>query len=313
MLRISNSFHQILKIPKWPKVTKEFQKNPQELQGLIFQEFLNRCIKFVENRRGSSIPTDKNLSIYYQYIYLFIYLFILYHDSGAKFNRVLPLPGDSWSEAASDWYCHLHGDATDINKQLKPRPTDCLFGSSSYALPFNAVVAACQSHTQSCFNCQAPIARFTDDMVNFWCHAVRWFHYHGDESLEAMPTLTAIEAFYQAFNEALKKEEESFFGRKLLFKSGAEALTIWLIGDDDFTMEGAGTSIVDLTSSDKRRVLFKFEPQHLVNKSSNISEHVISHAMLHDVLDVLLKSTFLLPPTCRLVRDFSLGFLPVFT
>merc|ERR1712137_682719 len=123
---------------------------------------------------------------------------------------------------------------------------------------------------------------FTDDMVNFWCHAVRWFHYHGDESLEAMPTLTAIEAFYQAFNEALKKEEESFFGRKLLFKSGAEALTIWLIGDDDFTMEGAGTSIVDLTSSDKRRVLFKFEPQHLVNKSSNISEHVISHAMLHD-------------------------------
>ena len=78
MLRISNSFHQILKIPKWPKVTKEFQKNPQELQGLIFQEFLNRCIKFVENRRGSSIPTDKNLSIYYQYIYLFIYLFIYF-------------------------------------------------------------------------------------------------------------------------------------------------------------------------------------------------------------------------------------------
>lgn len=228
---------------------------------------------------------------------------------GAKFDRVLPLPGDSWSEAASDWYCHLHGDATDVSKPtLKPRPTDCLFGSSFYALPFNVLATECQSQ---CFNCQATVARVTDDMVSFWCHAVGWFLCHEDESLEAMPSSTALEASYYALNEALTKEEESFFGRKLLLKSVTEALTIWLVGDDGFTMEGAGTSTIDLTKSDKRRVLFKFETQHSTKASSNINEYVVSPAMLHDIVDVLLKSTYFLPPTSRVMNDFSLGFLSI--
>lgn len=162
-----------------------------------------------------------------------------------------------------------------------------------------------------CFNCRAPIARVTDDMVNFWCHDVRWFHCHDDGSLEPMPSSTALEAAYYTINEALKKEEESFFGCKLLLKSGTEALTIWLVGDDGFTMEGAGTSVVDLVRSDKRRVLFKFEPQHVTKASSNVCEHVVSRAMLYDIFDVLQKSTFFLPSTGRVVKDFSLGFLPI--
>ena len=134
MLRISNSFHQILKIPKWPKVTKEFQKNPQELQGLIFQEFLNRCIKFVENRRGSSIPTDKNLSIYYQYIYLFIHLFYITIQvpSSIAFYLFLEIRGAKRHPTGTATFTETPPTSTSSWNRVQPtafsavRPTLCL-------------------------------------------------------------------------------------------------------------------------------------------------------------------------------------------
>jgi len=219
-----------------------------------------------------------------------------------EFDRVLPLPGDSWSEAASDWYCHLHGD-TDVHKKLTPRRTDCLYGSSFYSFPLNIFNSSPLTH---CPNCQSQVGRLNDDTINFWCHSVRW-----SVANEEMKAPTALQAFHFTLKEALN-EQESFFGRKLVFKSGNEALTIWLVGDNGFTMEGASRSedlSVDLVKGDKQRVLFKFERDQYKMASTNVSEHVVSGMMLQDIVRLLDESCLLLPPTCRTVNDFSIGFL----
>nr|CAG4636191.1 EOG090X06NK [Eubosmina coregoni] len=190
-------------------------------------------------------------------------------------ERVLPLPRASWSEAASDWYCHLH-DGESAHQALISRPTDCLYGSSYRSLTSSLIKDGSLTRTGregrewSCFICQSCVGLASDDRVNLWCHTAQWSVQEGQVWKTVSSVVSPLEAFYFTLYDALE-EEKSFFGRKMSFNnpSSDTSLTLWFVGDNGFTLESSCQEInntVEFLPSRLQRVLFKSE---IVNGSSN--------------------------------------------
>ena len=240
-------------------------------------------------------------------------------------KRVLPLPRASWSEAASDWYCHLH-DGESAHQALISRPTDCLYGSSYRSLTSSLIKDGSLTRTGrdgrewSCFICQSCVGLASDDRVNLWCHTAQWSVQEGQVWKTVSSVVSPLEAFYFTLYDALE-EEKSFFGRKMSFNnpSSDTSLILWFLGDNGFTLESSCQEInntVEFLPSRLQRVLFKSE---IVNGSSNptpkklsdVSEYEVSMSMLHSITNSLLQSSEHLPPSSRTAAGFSIGYLPL--
>lgn len=245
---------------------------------------------------------------------------ILFDD--VKLERVLPLPRSSWSEAASDWYCHLHAGES-AHQSLISRSTDCLYGSSYRALSSSLIKDGSLTRIGrewNCSVCQSSIGLASDDRVNIWCHTAQWSVQDSKIWTVVSAVPTPLEAFYYTLYDALE-EEKSFFGRKMSFNdpSNDSALTLWFVGDNGFTLEGTCQSmnnVVEFLPSRLQRVLFKMtnitmgsNPTH--KKMSDVSEYEVSQSMLRSISNELLQSSEHIPPSSRSAAGFSIGYLPL--
>jgi hypothetical protein len=246
-------------------------------------------------------------------------LAILFDD--VKLERVLPLPRSSWSEAASDWYCHLHAGESAHQSSLISRPTDCLYGSSYRALSSSLIKDDSLiriGREWNCSICQSSIGLANDDRINIWCNTAQWSVQEGQIWTVVSAVATPLEAFYYTLYDALE-EEKSFFGRKMSFNdpSNDSALTLWFIGDNGFTLEGVSQALnntVEFFPSRLQRVLFKLtnitvgnNPTH--KKMSDVSEYEVSQSMLRCISNELLQSSEHIPPSSRTAAGFSIGYL----
>ena len=259
-----------------------------------------------------------------------------------QFQRVLPLPSSSWSEGASDWYCHLH--ATDDLKQqkLEPRMMDCLFSSCYYTIStslldqqnvlFNSNNNDSSRQQVTCGECSAEVAVVRDEKLKMWCHAVQWLSHDPRRSAalwQPEPKITALEAFHSCLVQALD-EEMSFFGRRLAFDDLAtgQTLSVWFVGDTGLCLEQhqqqqpiescSSDRCINLVANSKVRVLYKLSDSSSSSSSdadgqkmSDVSRYEISSAMFADAARLLIESSLCLPPSCRTwpVAGFSIGFL----
>ena len=234
----------------------------------------------------------------------------------AHFKRVLPLPRASWSEAASDWYCHRH--AGDSDHQLVPRPTDCLFGSCYHALTFSLLTEGSletAGRELLCSKCQASIGLMEEGLINVWCHSIKWFLFEENDQWKMTEGVTTpLQAFYYTLCDALE-EEKSFFGRKLAFRDGlggGQTLLLWFVGDNGFILDSkessSGTKI-ELRQSVLQKVLYKSENSTNKKIPNDVSEYQISREMMNSALLVLRNSSEQLPVGCRTAAGFSIGYL----
>lgn len=245
-----------------------------------------------------------------------------------QFERVLPLPRTSWSEAASDWYCHVHVGEGESNPhpEIPCRPTDCLYGSSFHALaaklfPEGALESG-NSKVWHCSRCQSSVGLASDGLVNLWCHSVRWLTWGDQSNWVDIRVPTPLEAFYFALYDALE-EEKSFFGRKLSFQdpSSRNALLLWFVGDNGFVLETIGcpdnddgdVAVLQMHPSRLHRVLYRQNCSDPSKKSklSDISEYYASLEMLNSVTQVLQQSSERLPPSSRSAAGHTIGYLPL--
>ena len=238
-----------------------------------------------------------------------------------QFQRVLPLPRASWSEAASDWYCHVHAEE-DSHPKIPFRTSDCLYGSSFHALAVSLFADGsldCGSRKDwRCSECQSSVGLASDGLVNLWCHSVQWLTCT-DETWTPLDVPTPLEAFYLALYDALE-EEKSFFGRKLSFQdpSSRNTLQLWFVGDNGFTLESdcdvvEDGGVLQMRSSPLVRVLYKQSDVEPAGKSklSDVSEYNASSEMLDSVVHDLKQSSERLPPNIRSAAGYSIGYLPL--
>lgn len=233
------------------------------------------------------------------------------------FKRVLPLPRASWSEAASDWYCHLHAGETSHQK-LVPRTTDCLYGSCYHALTASLLTKGSLESTGKeslCSKCQSSVGLMGDDLWNVWCHSIKWSVLEDNNQWKvAQDAATPLQAFYLTLYDALE-EEKSFFGRKLAFRDGlggGQNVLLWFVGDNGFTLdsgESVGGTELQLRRSGLHKVLYKSENSISKKIPSDVSEYQVSREMMESALAVLRNSSNQLPIGCRTAAGFSVGFL----
>lgn len=237
-----------------------------------------------------------------------------------RFKRVLPLPRAEWSEAASDWYCHLHAGEANHQK-LVPRSTDCLYSSCYHALAASLLIegslapAAATGRRESlCAKCQSSLGLIGDGLLNVWCHSVHWLEETDNTWRPITTTTNPLQAFYFTLYDALE-EEKSFFGRKLAFRGSSGSsptLILWFVGDNGFTLESIHgdepMAQIELRSSRLHKVLFKTTSSN-EKIPSDVGEYQISGEMMNSVLTVLRNSLKLLPPACRTAAGFSIGYL----
>ena len=235
------------------------------------------------------------------------------------FSRVLPLPRASWSEAASDWYCHVHSGEANHQK-LIPRSTDCLFGSCYHALSSCLLVQgslACGGRELLCSKCQSSVGLMEDDgcesITKLWCHSVQWFVNEDTDTWTVASNVTMpLQAFYFTLFDALE-EEKSFFGRKLAFRDGdgvEKSLILWFVGDNGVTLESnASGNEIELRKSELHKVLYKSANSANDKIPCDVSEYQVSSLMMSCVLEVLRNSTKQLPPGFRTAAGFSIGYL----
>lgn len=241
--------------------------------------------------------------------------------SDAKFERILPLPRSSWSEAASDWYCHLH-EGESAHPEIPLKRLDCLYGSSYHSLTTTSFVEGSidldKKRGWSCSKCQLSIALAGEGRVPLWCHSVQWqIASRKGDPWKSMPVYSPLEAFFFTLYDALE-EEKSFFGRKLNFHDPAtnSILHLWFVGDNSLTLEGRSTdTVVQLQLSALVRVLYKQNVNQsnipCGNKLTDVSEYLISREMLDAAFDVLRSSSDKLPPSCRNAAGYVIGYLPL--
>lgn len=230
------------------------------------------------------------------------------------FKRVLPLPRVSWSEAASDWYCHLHaGEAS--HQKLLPRSTDCLFGSCYHALTSSLLIEGSLDSggkESLCSKCQSSVGLIGDGLWNAWCHSVQWLVQEENDVWKlAADVASPLQAFYFTLYDALE-EEKSFYGRKLAFRDGLGSgltLILWFVGDNGFTLKSNKSGAeIELSQSGLLKVLYKTGSAS-EKIPSDVSEYQVSSLMMSSVLNVLRNSTKQVPPGLRTAAGFSIGYL----
>lgn len=237
-----------------------------------------------------------------------------------RFKRVLPLPRVSWSEAASDWYCHLHA-GEENHQKLLPRSTDCLYGSCYHALTTSLLVdgsldsGGAGGKESLCFKCQSSIGLVDgNEFWNAWCHSIQWLFQENNKWKKAADVTTPLQAFYLTLYDALD-EEKSFFGRKLAFRDGlrcGQTLILWFVGDNGYILESKeknGKAEIELCRSRLHKVLFKTGMSAKEKIPTDVSEYQVSGQMIHSALSVLRNSCELLPPSRRTAAGFSIGYL----
>lgn len=232
------------------------------------------------------------------------------------FKRVLPLPRASWSEAASDWYCHAHGGEERL--KLVPRSEDCLFSSSSHSLEISLLVEGTtisRGRESLCSLCQSSVGLIENSHWNPWCHSIEWLVFEDGkwQSASELPP-SPLEAFYFVLNDAFE-EEKSFFGRKLCFRNclpGNKTLILWFVGDNSISLKSSELSEteMELRPSNLHKVLYKI-PSSSEKISTDVGEYQVSDQMMKSVMNLLDNTTNLLPPSRRSAAGFSIGFLPV--
>lgn len=232
----------------------------------------------------------------------------------SNFKRVLPLPRSSWSEAASDWYCHRHDG--DADHQLVPRSTDCLFGSCYHALTTSLLIEGSletAGRESLCSKCQASVGLMEEGLMNVWCHSIKWFLLQENDQWKMIEDVTTpLQAFYFTLYDALE-EEKSFFGRKLAFRDGVgggQTLLLWFVGDNGFTLDSKeSASEIELRQSSLHKVLYKSENSTSKKIPNDVIEYQVSREMMNSALSVLRNSSEQLPPGCRTAAGFSIGYL----
>ena len=236
----------------------------------------------------------------------------------ARFKRVLPLPRASWSDAASDWYCHSHGGEEKL--ELVPRSTDCLYGSSYHSFAVSLLVEGSVDSREKealCSLCQSSVGVIRGDHWNPWCHSVQWQVLEDGKwksnAEEEQPT--SLQAFYLVLNDAFE-EEKSFIGRKLGFRSclaGNRILILWFVGDNSTNLESTRLSDteIEMRPSVLHKVLYKISSSSTDKMANDVSEYEVSEQMMASIIHVLNNSTEHLPPRHRLAAGFSIGFIPI--
>lgn len=237
--------------------------------------------------------------------------------NSVRFERVLPLPCTSWTEAASDWYCHQHSGEVKHQK-LVPRLNDCLFGSSYYALSANLLTEEnlfSNGKESACTSCQSSVGLIGEGRWNVWCHAIKWTVLENNIWIHKNDATSPLQSFYFTLYNAME-EDKSFFGRKMVFRDcldNSKFIILWFIGDNGFTlessMESSSETLIKMRPSSLHKILYRRGNSAGEKIPGDVSEYQISGQMMSSVLEVLRNSSEHLPPDCRTAAGFSIGYL----
>ncbi|XP_050505561.1 uncharacterized protein LOC126883903 isoform X1 [Diabrotica virgifera virgifera] len=221
-----------------------------------------------------------------------------------EYTRILPLPSES--SDASDWFCHNHGENTNIS--LDPKPSDIF-----YSQCFVHMNAKCVSNVKSCkqvFVCKFCLqwlgTKHNDSTIKIWFNTIKFTHAYGSISS------CSLDDAFQTIKNSLKYSLHN--ATKLLLSCNTSStqtgtIMLWVL-EKKLQILFGDTNVKEYNVA---KVLFKFvsKDEHLLRQWENdslVTSVDISKPMMVELLTNLHKCNKLFPLEYSKSNGFNVSY-----
>ncbi|XP_072388260.1 E3 ubiquitin-protein ligase E3D [Diabrotica undecimpunctata] len=221
-----------------------------------------------------------------------------------EYTRILPLPSEN--SDASDWFCHNHGEKTNIS--LDPKPSDIF-----YSQCFVHMNAKCVSNIKSCkqvFVCRFCLqwlgTKHNNNTIKIWFNTIKFTHYSGSISS------CSLEDAFQTIKNSLRYSIHN--ASKILLSCHTSStqtgtIMLWVLEKKLQILFGE-TNVKEYNVA---KVLFKFvsKDEHLLQQWENdslVTSVDISKPMMVELLTNLHKCNKLFPLEYSKSNGFNVSY-----
>ncbi|ESP01787.1 hypothetical protein LOTGIDRAFT_205133 [Lottia gigantea] len=266
----------------------------------------------------------------------------LFNDHN-KFNRILPLPSENWSDFADMWFCHKHEeehhDKDSRPNGLKPKPNDCLVGTTYILINSNHIKTDSVSYNNTevvcnrCGNCigkgsnSSKSEKEADNIKRIYLHAVMFLSPTKKIQNLLLSSTSQKERLENYLSQLILEESRLFTSFRFIVKSSdsqgkSVQILLWLLDEyvEVFQCQSSN-KINQVTSIPSVKVLYRCilstrgcrvedkaiyklwerdNSVHLIDLPYTLSLHLIS---------LLISSSKHLPFSTRQLNGFNVGLL----